>query len=196
MVNEATLDLITKFEGFVDHWYADPAHGWSVPTCCYGHTDAAGEPKYAATKAKKFTKAEGRAILLRDLKKYEDAVRKYVKVPLNENQYGALVSFCFNVGPGNLQKSTLVKKLNAGDYASVPAELAKWNKSNRKVLAGLTRRREAEGVLFKTPVSGKAVSAPSPAPKQEGRPAAKPEAKRGFWAAIFDLIGKVLRGGK
>ena len=49
-LNDASIKLITEFEGFVPNWYPDPAHGWKVPTCCYGHTDAAGEPKYAATK--------------------------------------------------------------------------------------------------------------------------------------------------
>lgn len=188
MVNEATLTLIKSFEGWRDTAYKDAVGVWTIG---FGHTSMAGPPEVKP--GMKFTKAEGRAILLRDLKKYEDAVLKYVKVPLNENQYGALVSFCFNVGPGNLQKSTLVKKLNAGDYASVPAEMAKWNKANGKVLAGLTRRREAEGVLFKTPVSG---NAPSPAPKPSSPPAATPEATRGFLAIIFEIIGKLLKGGK
>ena len=67
-LNQATIDLITEFEGFVPNWYPDPAHGWKVPTCCYGHTDAAGSPKYADTKNKTFTKEEGIAILRNDLK--------------------------------------------------------------------------------------------------------------------------------
>lgn len=150
-VNDATIRLITEFEGFVPNWYPDPAHGWKVPTCCYGHTDAAGDPKYAATKDKKFTKAEGMEILRRDLGKYEDAVKRNVKVPLNPNQYGALVSFTYNLGEGNLAKSTLVKKLNAGDYAGAAKEFGKWNKAGGKVLAGLTRRREAERQLFVAP---------------------------------------------
>lgn len=150
-VNQASIDLIASFEGFVDRWYPDPAHGWKVPTCCYGHTDAAGEPKYAATKNKRFTQAEGKEILRRDVQKYADAIAKQVKVPLNPNQFGALVSWCFNVGPGNTGKSTLVKKLNKGDYKSVPSELAKWNRAGGKVLAGLTRRRKAEADLFQTP---------------------------------------------
>jgi lysozyme len=195
MVNEATLDLITSFEGFVDHWYPDPAHGWSVPTCCWGHTDAAGEPKYAATKSKRFTKAEGRAILARDLVKYENAIRNLVRVPLNDNQFGALVSWCYNVGPGNVAKSTLVKRLNAGQYDAVSTELAKWNRAGGKVLAGLTRRRKAEAALFQKPASGsKPVPATPPAPTTQSPPAAKPEPKRGIWAVILDILGKLLKG--
>lgn len=157
-VNDATIRLITEFEGFVDRWYPDPAHGWKVPTVMYGHTDAAGPPKYADTKDKTFTKAEAIATLKQDLAGYENSVNKLVKVPLNANQYGALVSFTYNLGEGNLAKSTLLKKLNAGDYAGAAAEFEKWNRAAGKVLAGLTRRRKAEAQLFLSP----AVTAPIP----------------------------------
>lgn len=164
-VNNATLALITNAEGFVDRWYPDPAHGWKVPTCCYGHTDAAGEPKYAQTKDKRFTKAEGREILLRDLGKYEAAVKSAVKVPLNANQYGALVSFTYNLGAANLGKSTLLKKLNAGDYAGAAGQFRHWNKAGGKILPGLVKRREAERKLFETPVNVVVVdSLPTPKP--------------------------------
>lgn len=150
-VNDATLRLITEFEGFVPNWYPDPAHGWKVPTVGYGHTDAAGQPFYSDTKDKVFSKQEAMEILRRDLGQYENAVNRAVKVPLNANQFGALVSFTYNLGEGNLAKSTLVKKLNAGDYQGASAEFARWNKAGGKVLAGLTRRREAERQLFVAP---------------------------------------------
>ena len=150
MVNDATLKLITEFEGFVPNWYPDSAHGWKVPTVAYGHTDAAGEPKYAATKNKTFTVAEGLEMLRRDLGQYESSVKKYVKVPLNANQLGALVSFTYNLGEANLASSTLLRKLNAGDYDGAAAEFARWNRANGKIMAGLTRRRLAEAALFKT----------------------------------------------
>lgn len=153
-LNQATIDLITEFEGFVPNWYPDPAHGWKVPTCCYGHTDAAGSPKYADTKNKTFTKEEGIAILRKDLEKYAAAVDRHVKVPINSNQRGALASFTYNLGEGNLQSSTLLKKLNAGDYAGAAQEFPRWNKAAGKVLKGLTRRRAAEQKLFLTPVIG------------------------------------------
>lgn len=151
-VNDATIALITLFEGFVPNWYPDPAHGWKVPTCCYGHTDAAGEPKYAATKNKRFTLAEGRAILRKDLEAVEASVKALVKVPLDENQRGALVSFVFNLGASKVRKSTLFRKLNAKDYHGAANEFGKWTLANGKRSKGLARRRAAEAALFTAPV--------------------------------------------
>lgn len=64
-------------------------------------------------------------------------------------KFAALVSWAYNVGCGNTGSSTLIRKLNAGDKASVPSELLRWNKAGGRVLAGLTRRRQAEGDLFR-----------------------------------------------
>lgn len=149
VINDAALDLICDFEGFVNHWYPDPGHGWKVPTCCYGHTDAAGEPKYAATKAKTFTKAEGRAILERDLAATAAKVRQSVKVELNANQFGACVSLAFNIGNGAFGRSTLVKKLNKGDFDGAANEFGRWVNAGGKKLNGLVRRRAAEAALFR-----------------------------------------------
>jgi GH24 family phage-related lysozyme (muramidase) len=79
---------------------------------------------------------------------FEAAVRRLVKVPLEPWQYDALVSFAYNCGEGNLGKSTLLKKVNANDFAGAAKEFAKWNKGGGKVLAGLTRRRASEALLF------------------------------------------------
>lgn len=204
-LNQAAIDLIKSFEGFVDQWYADPAHGWKVPTCCYGHTDAAGEPKYAKTKTKRFSKTEGETILRHDLRKYADAIASQVKVPLNPNQFGALVSWCYNVGPGATSKSTLVRKLNAGDYKSVPAQLARWNRAGGKVLAGLTRRRKAEADLFLTPYANDKEAArqaqqearkADAAIKPEPAPTALPESTSGIWASVMDILVAIFKGGK
>lgn len=155
MINKAGLALIKQFEGEgYFKWYPDPAHGWKVPTVGYGHTDQAGKPFYANTKSKTFTQKEIDDILIADLERgYEPAVKKYVKVPLNENQYAALVSFVFNLGAGNFAKSTLLKKINAKDFKGAVGEFAKWNKAGGKVLKGLTRRRAAEAALFKKPTT-------------------------------------------
>lgn len=147
--NQAALDLIKEFEGFVGHWYPDPATGAEPYTCCYGHTDAAGLPRYKDDKTRKFTEEQGEAILKADLIAVENTVLKAVKVPLTPNQFGALVSFTYNVGGGNLRKSTLLKKVNLGDFAGAGNEFAKWNKAAGKVMAGLTRRRQAEALLFR-----------------------------------------------
>jgi lysozyme len=165
-IGAAGLSLVKQFEGFEPKWYPDPAHGWKVPTIGYGHTDAAGEPKYAATKSLVLTEAAATEILRRDMQKYADAVSTSVKVPLTDNQFDALVSWCYNVGPSAVAGSTLVRKLNARDYAAVPSELAKWNKAGGKTLNGLTRRRAAEAALFTNKAAQtSATPAPAPSPK-------------------------------
>lgn len=191
-VNKATLDLITEYEGFVPNWYADPAHGWKVPTAMYGHTNATGNPPFYKSEADrkiKFTKEQGIDTLKLDLAGYEASVKKAVKVPLNENQYGALVSFTYNLGAANLGKSTLLKKLNAGDYAGGANEFGKWNKAGGKVMAGLTRRREAEKALFLKPV---AVAEKLP-------PRAPTEAKFPVWGlaiilAVVAIVFYIIQG--
>lgn len=164
-INQASISLITEFEGFVPNWYADPVHGWKVPTAMYGHTNATGNPPFYTSEADrklKFTKEQGIETLRIDLLKYEQAVDSRVKVPLNPNQRGALVSFTYNLGPGNFGKSTLLKKVNAGDFAGAAKEFSKWNKADGRALAGLTRRREAERQLFLSPIT--VVPLPEPKP--------------------------------
>jgi lysozyme len=98
------------------------------------------------------SKDEADRLFLEDIRNKESFVKALVKVPLNENQFSALVSFVFNVGQEAFRKSTLLKLLNAGDYSSVPKQLDRWvygTVNNEKViLGGLKRRREAEGKLF------------------------------------------------
>ena len=86
--------------------------------------------------------------LLTDLRKSEGYVDHYVKVPLKQYQFDALVSWTFNLGSGNLRSSTLLKKLNKRLYNEVPKEIERWNKVNGRVLLGLQRRRSAEALLF------------------------------------------------
>ena len=68
--------------------------------------------------------------------------------PLSQNQFDAMVSWVYNLGPSNLLASTLLKVLNAGDYDGVPAQIKRWNKAGGQTLDGLIRRREAESLLF------------------------------------------------
>lgn len=82
------------------------------------------------------------------MERFEKGVSDLVKVPLNQNQFDALVSFAFNLGLGNLKSSTLLKKLNASDYIGASKEFERWNRAGGKVLNGLTRRRIAERDLF------------------------------------------------
>lgn len=159
-INKEALDLIKRFEGFRSKAYLDPVN---VLTIGYGHTNLSGYPP-KITPSSTISEAEASKLLERVLEDvYEKAVDRNVKVPLNENQRGALVSFTYNLGEGNLKKSTLLKKLNAKDYAGAAAEFPKWNKAGGKVLKGLVRRREAEQKLFlkAAPLVGPATTKPT-----------------------------------
>ena len=95
------------------------------------------------------SQARADALLLEDVADFEEAVNKRVKVPLEQNQFDALVSWTFNLGGSNLRNSTMLKVLNQGKYDLVPAEIRRWNKAGGETLQGLIRRREAESKLFK-----------------------------------------------
>ena len=94
------------------------------------------------------TEQQADDMLVEELEEYENYIHNLVSCPLNQNQFDALVSWVYNLGSSNLQASTLLKVLNAGDYAGVPAQMLRWNKAGGKVLEGLTRRRQAEADLF------------------------------------------------
>lgn len=140
----AGINLIKEFEGVRLKAYRCPADVWTIGV---GHTSAAGPP--AVKPGMEITNAQAMKILAQDLVQFEDGVDSAVKVPLKQNQFDALVSFAFNVGLGALAKSTLLKKLNAGQYDAVPAELMKWTKAGGKELPGLVRRRRAEAALWR-----------------------------------------------
>lgn len=135
------LALITEFEGEVLTAYPDPATGGAPWTIGVGHTGPDVHPGL------KISKTQSQALLAADVGKFERAVNSLCPVT-TQNQFDALVSFAFNCGAKNLETSTLRKKHNAGDHAGAKAEFAKWNKANRKVMAGLTRRRAAESTLY------------------------------------------------
>lgn len=143
-ISSAGINLIKEFEGVRLKAYKCPA---GVYTIGVGHTSAAGPP--VVKQGMEITNAQAMKILSQDLIQFENGVDAAVKVPLTQNQFDALVSFTFNVGLGAFQKSTLLKKLNAGQYDAVPAELMKWTKAGGKELPGLVRRRRAEAALWR-----------------------------------------------
>ena len=96
----------------------------------------------------KITQAQADAYLKSDVARFEKAVNENVKVPLNQNQFDALVSFTYNCGEGALQRSTLLELLNQGKYKEAADQFDLWNKSSGKVLAGLVKRRAKEKELF------------------------------------------------
>lgn len=150
--------LIESFEGLFTKTYddandkivkaGDPIKG--VLTIGYGHTSAAGPPK--VTVGQVITKVQADAILASDLAKVEADVSRLVKVPLNQNQFDALVSFQFNTGA--LGKASLLKKLNAKDYTGAANGLLAWVNAKQigpGPVAGLVRRRQQERALFLKP---------------------------------------------
>lgn len=134
--------LIKEFEGFRATAYLCPAGVWTVG---YGTTRIGGKPVKDGTK---ITTEEAETFLEQDLKRFEDGVNRLVQVEITQNQFDALVSFVYNLGIGSLQKSTLLKKLNAGLFAEAAEQFLKWDKSDGKSLPGLARRRKAERDLF------------------------------------------------
>lgn len=144
--------LIENFEGLILGAYDDYNDRIVKPgdavrgtlTIGYGHTSVAGLPRVFA--GQKITRAQADQILAADLKKVEDQVTSLVKVPLNQNQFDALISFQFNTGA--LGKSSALRLLNAGNYAGAANALLLYNRGNGQVLQGLVRRRNAERDLF------------------------------------------------
>ena len=139
-ISQEGLSLIKKFEGLRLKAYKCSAN---VLTIGYGHT---GEVK----ETDKITLEEADSLLEKDIAKFEEYVSDNVIVKLNQSQFDALVAWTFNLGPGNLRESTMLKKLNSEDYASVPSEMKRWNKAGGKTLDGLIRRRKAESLLFES----------------------------------------------
>lgn len=142
-VNKAGEDLIKQWEGLKLKAYLDTGNVWTIG---YGHTTAGGKP--AVHEGMTITKEQADEILRRDLDWAEKAVERLVKVPLSDNQFGALVSFTYNLGEAQVAGSTLLKKLNKGQYDAVPGELSKWVYDNGKKVKGLVNRRAAEAGLW------------------------------------------------
>lgn len=141
--NDEAIALIKKFEGFRSKPYKCPGGVWTIG---YGHT------KGVKKDTKPITKEEAEVLLWNDLEEFEEYVLEMVtNRNMNENQFGALVSFCYNLGQGNLAKSTLLRLFNEGKVAEAADQFRKWNKAGGKVLPGLTKRREAERQLFMKP---------------------------------------------
>ncbi|MEG5594009.1 lysozyme [Enterobacter hormaechei] len=141
--SEKGMALIKQFEGCKLTAYQDSVGVWTIG---YGWTQPVdGKPIRAGMTIKQET---AERLLKTGLVSYESDVSRLVKVVLTQGQFDALVSFTYNLGAQSLSTSTLLRKLNAGDYAGAADEFLRWNKAGGKVLNGLTRRREAERALF------------------------------------------------
>lgn len=134
-LSASALVGILLHEGYSDKAYT-PVKG-DVPTIGFGTT---GGVKMGDTI--KPPQAVARALV--DVQRFEGALKQCVKVPLHQYEYDAYVSLSYNIGSKAFCGSTLVKKLNAGDYAGACQQVLRWDKFNGKPLAGLTKRRQAE----------------------------------------------------
>ena len=142
MSNKAAVDLIKQFEGCILKAYYCPA---GRLTLGWGHTKN-------IEKGDVITQDEADDLLNHDVEMIANQINILVRIKLNNNQLGALVSFAYNVGITALRNSTLLQKLNNGDVVGAGSEFLKWNKATvngkKVVLAGLTKRRAAERALF------------------------------------------------
>jgi GH24 family phage-related lysozyme (muramidase) len=139
-INQEGFKLLTTFEGCELAAYDDGGGVWTIG---YGHTEGVYE-------GMTITQTQAEEWLREDLEKFESYVEDAVEAQLNDNQFSALVCFCFNVGPGRggFGDSTLLRLLNKGDYQGAANQFLVWNKVNGEPWLGLTRRRLAEQALF------------------------------------------------
>ena len=178
MINQATVDLVKRWEGFKAKAYICPA---GVLTVGYGTTNRAGIPGVNITRDTVVTEAQAEQWLRLGLDKFAAKIRPAITAPINENEFGAFVSLAYNIGPAAFLGSSALRHFNAGDKAKAAAAIKMWNKATvngkRQVLRGLVARREDEVALFNAPVSA-APSAPS------------------GWAGIITAILNSFRKGK
>lgn len=145
-VSDKGIELIKRFEGCSLSAYPDPGTGGAPWTIGYGWTgNVDGKP---VRPVMKIDQATAERLLRTGVVSYDQAVNKMLKVKVTQNQYDAIVSLAYNIGTRALSTSTLMKKLNAGDYCGAANEFLRWNKSGGKEMRGLSNRREAERALF------------------------------------------------
>ena len=153
IVTDAGIDLIARWEGLHEqkdgmvYPYLDTLPTKPIWTIGYGFTRIDGVRVTPDTGP--FTHAQCKELLLNEVNHtYAPLVRRALDIDLPDDSFSALVSFCFNLGIGNLRSSTLLRRVNAGSHEDVPAQFLRWNKAGGKVYRGLTRRRQAEAALF------------------------------------------------
>ena len=151
-ISDAGLDLVRSFEGYHEKLpdgrckaYLDTLAKPNIWTIGYGCVEG-------VKKGMIWTQEEAEAALRGEMERFEKAVDRLVTVELNQNQYDALCSFSYNVGSGALANSTLLKKLNKGDFKGAAGEFKRWKYAGGKVWPGLVDRRAREATLFLTPV--------------------------------------------
>jgi lysozyme len=181
-VNQATIDLIKRFEGCRLTAYQCSAAVWTIG---YGTTAAAG---LGITPAKGMTITLDRAedLLRQGVEKFAATVDALITAKVNQNQRGAAICLSYNIGPTAFAKSTVLRELNAGNYDKAAAAFRMWNKAGGEVIKGLVNRREAEIELFLAPVTADMHTVTLPE---------KAEAES-IWATIIRAILALFQGLK
>ena len=188
-ISRSGIDLITRWEGCKLTAYKDGGGVWTIG---YGHTSAAGAPEVKA--GLKISLPDAKEIFVRDVVKYEAAVDKAINRPMTQGQFDAMVSLCYNIGPGAFAGSTLVRKFNAGDIAGAKKAFASWVKDNGKVIKGLQNRRADEQNHFTLPIPTMGVQplpqSPAPAvpPSPESPPVAESKPPVGLLKAFLSFL--------
>lgn len=152
MIPQQAIDLIAEFEGFREDAYLCPAGVWTIG---YGTTEASGVG-LSVYPGRKISEVHARLYLGVAVEVFAAKIRPLIKVPLSLNEWAAILSLAYNIGPSAFRRSSVLRNLNAGARLASADAFLLWNKANGKVLKGLVRRREAERKLFLT-VSGIAV---------------------------------------
>lgn len=136
--NQQCIDVIREFEGVVLNAYIGPAGHWLIG---YGH-------KAGVTPEMTITQAEAEAYLKADLNEVETNINRLVKVKVNRNQFSAMVCLAYNIGWGNFSSSTLLRKLNEGDYAEAAEQFLVWRMVDGEVNRHQEKRRARERAIF------------------------------------------------
>jgi lysozyme len=137
-ISQYGIEIIKEHEGLRLNAYRDPVGIWTIG---YGHTRNVRE-------GDRITESAAESFLMQDIARAEHCIRAFVRVPLTQGQFDALVSFIFNVGCGAFQTSTMLRHLNRGNHDLAAEQFPRWVNGGGKILRGLVRRREDERILF------------------------------------------------
>lgn len=176
MINKETLELIKKWEGFKSSAYKDSVGVWTIG---YGTTVNAGvgiEPKPGMT----ITEKQALGYLDAAVTRFANNVTMALSKPANGNEFGAMVSLAYNIGPTAFRRSSVLRFFNSGNKKEAADAFLLWNKAGVKVLKGLTNRRKEERALFLTPSERSAIA--------PGHPS------NNWFAVIIAAILRMIRG--
>jgi lysozyme len=186
-INNATIDLIKKYEGFKAEAYLCPAGVWTIG---YGITAGAGigvDPK----RGDRVTREQADQHLRAALDRFARQIRPLITAPINDNEFGAFLSLAYNIGVGGFRRSSALRHFNAGDKAKAAEAIKLWNRATvggkRQILQGLANRRAEEVALFQTPVTSRPLTS-SPVVNRQPAPRSHQNPIAAIIAAILSLF--------